>query len=270
MTIDYIMISFVCASVSDVCGYLFDHLIDDFKVVDSNMRGFQSALTNGVIFIHYENKGTKPVVLLEIRSAGCRFLEEQADHSWRNFFQQLTMIAKHVSIERYSIKRMDIAIDSYTKETLSPTRAESYLKKRLVTSRFRVSRTIKEYHVKTAEVTGDSIYFGRRTSDLYIIVYDKQLESDSDSCWFRLELCFRNLWGTRVMAALLGQPDTFSEFIADVLEANIQFRSSIHKRSEVRRQPLAKWYLDYLSYVRRQTLYGLDSPETRGGVTLDD
>lgn len=270
MTIDYIMISFVCASVSDVCGYLFAHLIDDFKVVDSSMRGFQNVLTNGVIFVHYENKGTKPVVLLEIRSAGCRFLEEQADHSWRNFFQQLMMIAKHVSIERYSIKRMDVAIDSYTKETLSPTRAESYLKKRLVTSRFRVSRTIKEYHVKTAEVTGDSIYFGRRTSDLYIIVYDKQLESDSDSCWFRVELRFRNLWGTKVMAALLGQPDTFSEFIADVLEANIQFRSSIHKRSEVRRQPLAKWYLDYLSYVRRQNLYGLNSCETKGGAALDD
>ncbi|WP_060789467.1 replication initiation factor domain-containing protein, partial [Enterococcus raffinosus] len=209
-------------------------------------------------------------VLLEIRSAGCRFLEEQADHSWRNFFQQLMMIAKHVSIERYSIKRMDVAIDSYTKETLSPTRAESYLKKRLVTSRFRVSRTIKEYHVKTAEVTGDSIYFGRRTSDLYIIVYDKQLESDSDSCWFRVELRFRNLWGTKVMAALLGQPDTFSEFIAGVLEANIQFRSSIHKRSEVRRQPLAKWYLDYLSYVRRQNLYGLNSCEKEGGASLDD
>ncbi|MGX7216019.1 replication initiation factor domain-containing protein, partial [Enterococcus raffinosus] len=62
MTIDYIMISFVCASVSDVCSYLFAHLIDDFKVVDSSMRGFQNVLTNGVIFVHYENKGTKPVV----------------------------------------------------------------------------------------------------------------------------------------------------------------------------------------------------------------
>lgn len=270
MTIDYIMISFVCASVSDVCGYLFAHLIDDFKVVDSNMRGFQNVLTNGVIFVHYENKGTKPVVLLEIRSAGCRFLEEQADHSWRNFFQQLTMIAKHVSIERYSIKRIDIAIDSYTKETLSPTRAESYLKKRLVTSRFRISRTIKEYHVKTAKVTGDSIYFGKRTSDLYIIVYDKQLESDSDSYWFRVELRFRNFWGEKVVAAILDQPDRFSEFIADVLKTTIQFRSGVHRRSEVRRQPLAKWYLDYLSYVRRQNLYGLNSCEKKGGATLDD
>jgi hypothetical protein len=32
MTIDYIMISFVCASVSDVCGYLFAHLIDDYDI----------------------------------------------------------------------------------------------------------------------------------------------------------------------------------------------------------------------------------------------
>lgn len=264
MTIDYIMISFVCASVSDVCGYLFAHLIDDFKVVDSSMRGFQNVLTNGVIFVHYENKGTKPVVLLEIRSAGCRFLEEQAGHSWLNFFQQLMIISKHVSIERYSVKRLDIAIDSYTKETLSPNRAESYLKKRLVTSRFRISRTIKEYHVKTAEVTGDSIYFGKRTSDLHIVVYDKQLESDSDSCWFRVELRFRNLWGEKVVAAILDQPDRFSEFISDVLKTTIQFRSGVHRRSEVRRQPLAKWYLDYLSYVRWQNLYGLNSCKKKG------
>ncbi len=266
MVLDYVIISFVRASVSDVCGYLFDYLIDDFIVTDSNMRGFQRVLTNGVIFVHYDNKGTKPVVLLEIRSAGCRFLEEQVGHSWLNFFQQLTMIAKHVSIERYSVKRLDVAIDSFSKETLTTNRAERYLKKELLTSRFRISRTIKEYHVKTAEVTGDSIYFGKRTSDLHIVVYDKQLESGSDSCWFRVELRFRNLWGEKVLAAILDQPDRFSEFIANVLKTTIQFRSGVHRRSEVRRQPLAKWYVEYLSYVRRQTLYGLNSCEKKGGA----
>ena len=264
MVLDYIMITFICASASDVCGYFFTSLIDDFKVVDSNMRGFKSVLTNGEVFVHYDNKGEKSVVLLEIRSTGCRFLEQQEGHSWQSFFQQLSMISMHVPIERYSVKRLDIAIDSFSKETLSPSRAERYLKKQLVTSRFRTSRTIKEYRTKTADLIGDSIYFGKRTSDLSVIVYDKQLESKYVSCWFRTEIRFRNLWGERLMTALLNQPDKFSDFIADVLKANIQFRSSIHKRSEVRRQPLAKWYLQYLSYAQRQVLYGLDSCETKG------
>lgn len=44
MVLDYVIISFVRASVSDVCGYLFDYLIDDFIVTDSNMRAIYSTL----------------------------------------------------------------------------------------------------------------------------------------------------------------------------------------------------------------------------------
>ena len=201
------------------------------------------------------NKGVKDTVLMEIRSNGCRFLEQETEHSWLFFFQQLSEIADTVSLERFNVKRIDIAVDSFSKETLTPTRALDYLKRKLVTSRFQTSRLINEFRIKTTDVIGESLYFGKRTSDLSVLIYDKRLETKGETEWFRTEIRFRNSRAVKLLSALLNQPENFGAFVAEVLERNIQFRSSYHMRSELRRQPLAKWYQTYLTYVKNQKLH---------------
>lgn len=259
LLLDYILVSFVGADAVEICEYLFDCLMDDFVTMDSTMRGFQHVLSSGSLFIHYDNKGTKDVVLLEIRGRGCRYLEQQPDHSWRVFFQRVVGMPKYVPMERYAVKRIDIAIDSFTSDTLTPTRALSYLKKTLITSRFQIGRTVHEYRIKSTELSGDSFYLGKRSSDLSILVYDKRLESGTESVWYRTELRLRNVWGMKVVAALVDTSLSFAEFVADTLRSNVQFRSSIHKRSELRRQPLAAWYLKYLACIKKLELCGLNS-----------
>lgn len=257
MVIDYVMVSFVQAEVLSIVGYFFSYLPNDWEILDSNVRGFQKVLTNGKIFFHYDNKGVKDTVLLEIRSNGCRFLEQETEHSWFFFFQQLSEIADTVSLERFNVKRIDIAVDSFSKETLTPARALAYLKRRLVTSRFQTSRLINEFRIKTTEVIGESLYFGKRTSDLSVLIYDKRLETKGESEWFRTEIRLRNSWAVKLLSALLDQPENFGVFVAQALEQNIQFRSGYHKRSELRRQPLAKWYQSYLTSIKQQRLHGL-------------
>lgn len=258
LSLDYIMISFIEANAEEICDYLFDFLFEDFDNMDSSMRGFSRVLTNGSLFLHYDNKGSKSVVVLEIRGRGCRYLEQQPDHSWLEFFQRIVEAPNHVLLERYAVKRIDVAIDSHTSDTLTPARALSYLKKNLVTSRFQTSRTIHEYRIKNKELSGDSFYLGKRSSDLSILIYDKQLESGVGTVWYRTELRFRNLWGMKAISTLVDTSVSFSKFIADTLGANVQFRSSVHKRSELRRQPLAAWYSKYLVYIENQSLYKLN------------
>lgn len=257
MLVDYLIVSFVGAIAEEVCIYLFGDLFGNFDKMDSSMRGFKHVLSNGLLFIHYDNKGPKDVVVLEIRGRGCRFLEQLPNHSWQVFFQHVVEIPKHVELERCSFKRIDVAIDSFTKETLTPTRALRYLKKNLVTSRFQTGRTIHEYRIKSSELSGESFYLGKRSSDLSILIYDKRFESGTEYCWYRTELRFRNAWAMKVVS-VIGNPDSsFPKFVADSLKSNVQFRSSAHKRSELRRQPLAVWYLKYLTYIETQDLYKL-------------
>lgn len=257
LVIDYVMVSFVQASIYDICDYFSPWIIDDLAITESRMRGFRHVYTNGKISIHYENDGTKDVVLLEIRGKGCRYLEQQSGHSWLSFFQQLAKIGESVSLEKFTVKRLDIAVDAYANDTLTPDRALNYAKKKLITSRLQSIRIIQELRIKHLEEVGKSVYFGRRASDLSFLIYDKRLEAKCNICWFRTELRFRNAWAMKVMDALLTQPHNFSAVIADILEKNIQFRSPNKKRSELRRRPLVGWYEAYLTYVRHQSLCGI-------------
>lgn len=266
LLLDYILVSFVGADAVEICEYLFDCLMDDFVTMDSTMRGFQHVLSSGSLFIHYDNKGTKDVVLLEIRGRGCRYFEQQPDHSWRVFFQRVVETPKHLNVERYAFKRLDIAIDSFNSDALTPKRVWDYQRKNLITSRMRSIRFVKEHRIKSGDLSGDSVYLGKRSSDLSILVYDKQLESGTESVWYRTELRLRNSWGSKAASSIAGPSFSFAKFVADTLRSNVQFRSSIHKRSELRRQPLATWYLKYLACIERLELYGLNgSSESKAG-----
>lgn len=256
LVIDYVMISFVEANVAEVGRYLFDYsIIEELELLESSIRGFNKVLTNGFLFLHYENKGEKAVVLLEIRSKGCRYLECQVDHQWTQFFFKLMKVGENISIKSYNIKRLDIAIDGFTSDTLSTKRVQRYLNKRLVTSRFRTCRTIQETRISSSDIIGDSIYFGKRASDISVVVYDKKLETKTQDIWFRTELRFRHDWANRVIATLVENSSEFSSYISSILKRNLQFRSHTENYSEVRRRNLATWYERYLEYICQQELH---------------
>lgn len=255
MLIDYLLVSFISEDVDGISHYLFsDDFLAEFCVLESSMRGFQNVYTDGKIFFHYENKGKKSVVLFEIKSKGCRFLETSEKHSWILFLQTLSEVMLNLPIERLAIKRLDVAIDRFDDVGLTTKRAKNYLRRQLISSRFRTMRIIEEYRINSGCISGDSVYFGDRSSDLFFLIYDKQLESDTQKTWYRTELRLRNAWGTKAVNELVSSPDNFPKFISSVLVKNLQFRTSSNNRKEIRRRPLAKWYETYLAYVGNLSL----------------
>lgn len=257
--VDYLVISFIGTDVYDVSHYLFSNdFLEDFYTIESNVKGFQWVFTNGKIFFHYLNEGEKDVVLLEVKSKGCRYLEDRPNHSWKYFFKVLSEVSDTLLIEKFNVKRLDIAIDSFDSKGLTTDRLQTYFQRKLLSSRFRTVKFIREYQINSGSSTGDSIYLGSRLSDLSILVYDKKLESDTTrEKHFRTEIRFKNDRGKQAMYTLLDDSLSFSNFIVSILRSKLQFRSSTSKNKEIRRRPLAKWYEDYLSYVKNMTLYKL-------------
>ncbi|WP_248855393.1 replication initiation factor domain-containing protein [Vagococcus lutrae] len=251
------MISFIDGDAFSVANFLFQDMVEDFRIMESSFKGFRHVYTNGLLFIHYDNRGDQDVLLLEIKSKGCRSLEKIPNYSWKQFFQKISVITRSLPITRYNVKRIDVAIDSSTSETLTPDRLRYYFNRQLISSRWQKIRMIQEFRITSSEATGNSVYLGNRSSDFSILVYDKQLESNSKELRYRTELRFKNSWGKEVMKVILNNSNNFSSFLESVLRRYIQFRSSQSKNKEIRRRPLAKWYEAYLSYVNNMTLHKL-------------
>lgn len=256
LLIDYVVVSFVGASIVDIVTHLFSDQQECFEIKDSVIRGFNKVMTNGYLFIHYENKGTKPVVLLEIRGLGCRWLEQKFEHSWSAFLSKVLVSPEHILLEKINIKRLDIAFDSFDNSGFTPKRIRRWHNQNLITSRLQKLRDITEWQISSGELTGDSCYFGKRTSDLSCVVYDKKLESNVENIdyWYRCELRLRGTRASRAVEQLLKSPSEFGACIASLLKEVIQFRSSTHNRSELRRRNLAPWYLQYLKQIEKQKL----------------
>ncbi|MBK4836759.1 replication initiation factor domain-containing protein [Enterococcus faecium] len=116
-------------------------------------------------------------------------------------------------------------------------------------------REIQETRISSSDIIGDSIYFGKRASDISVVVYDKKLETKTQDIWFRTELRFRHDWANRVIATLVENSSEFSSYISSILKRNLQFRSHTENYSEVRRRNLATWYERYLEYICQQELH---------------
>lgn len=193
---------------------------------------------------------------MEIRGSGCRWLENQEDHRWSNFFYEVLASTEHILLEKINVKRLDIAIDSFNNIGLTPKKIKSWHKRSLITSRLHTIRYMSEFHISSNQLIGDSCYIGKRASNLSILVYDKKMESEIDDrdYWFRCEIRLRDIRASRAVEQLLESPDEFGYYIASLLKEVIQFRSSTHNRTEVRRRELAPWYLTYLRFVENQHL----------------
>ncbi|WP_427813296.1 replication initiation factor domain-containing protein [Enterococcus sp. 22-H-5-01] len=265
LLIDYLSVSFIDAAVADVANYLFPNL--DLLVQKSFANGFATVLTNGKIFLHYGSDND--VVLLVIQSKGCRFLESLPLYTWQTFLQKLFDIDKYIEIDHFNFKRFDIAVDSFVKDTLTPNRVRRSFSSGLITSRFHTIRLIEEATISSKTSKGDSIYFGSRSSDLYLVIYNKALESRIQGEWFRTEIRCKNEQANRLIVTLLDEPEDFSTCVADLLQNRIQFRSSVHRKSEIRRSIFAVWYSRYLKYLRQQSLYSGTTATVQGG-DLDD
>lgn len=259
LLIDYVQVSIDAVEISDLIEWLFAGVLNpsDFFEMRSHVRGFSKVLSNGTVFFHFDNEGQKPIVLLEIKSSGCRALESNISWTWSLFFQKLTRLGELFPQVTYRIKRIDIAIDTFTEDLLTTSRVQWYQNKKLVTSRMQTLRIVRSYKVNGNVMTGDSIYFGRRTSDFSIIVYDKKLEAKSENTWYRTEMRLRGSQAFQFVEELLHGPDSVSDFLSKKLKTNLQFRSHLHKRSELRRRDLAAWYVIYLDEIRTQTIKNL-------------
>lgn len=263
MLLDYVSIGFVSYDVQELMEYLFYDNKSTFGIIDSFLSSYSKVLTNDYINFHYEDNKNKGLIYLDIKGQGCRYLENQPNHTWKEFFIKLSQVGEHTSVSEYSVKRIDIAVDSFKKDTLTPKRVSNAISAGLLTCRWQTGKEVNEVQLGSGKLSGQSYYLGKRESEKSLLVYDKKLETGRTDIdyWFRVELRFRKSSANQMMMAIL-EEDNLTEVIVKLLRQYVQFRSKNHAIKEIRRRKLASWYETYLLYVSCQTLRKLDDRST--------
>lgn len=163
---------------------------------------------------------------VEMTGQGCRYFEGLENNDWIEFFNLLRSIGA-------KFKRLDIALDDYKKMIKFSTVKEKIRSGEVVSlSRKRdvieTKITQKEEFNNKGDSKGLTVYFGTRTSNIYIRFYDKKKEQEGKgikvdvSSWQRYEIVLRNEKATDFIERFC-EGETFDTLYLGVLSGAIRF-----------------------------------------------
>lgn len=256
--IDYVAVLFQFIEPIALLSYLFPKIKEKFLMTDSYINGFTFMYYCSNIYLHFGTKEDE-AVYMDVKGKGTDFLvENYEDFNWTVFFRNITEIGDYFSLTSARIKRIDVCIDTFEKNTLTPERAQKWLDRGLLTSKFRSSKLIVNTNINMNEQLGMSVTYGLRKSDISLQIYNKAKERKVEDPvnWSRSEFRFKNTWAMKIVCQLIEEPSLFSQYISSILKTYCQFRDPKHERSELKRRRLSPWYMKYSKKVSEAPLVG--------------
>lgn len=229
----------------DACEEAIDqnYIIENLLMLDpgkfkecKGMYGYRSGVTYNYVSVYYD--GTFEMGYhIQVTGKGCRFLDSIDGFDWAKLFSVILGFGCKVS-------RLDIAIDDT--EYLNISKIKYYIKNKLFVSRFGSCSIIDDTKLKTGEVLGETIYLGRKISEFFIRIYDKNLESDGSIKSVRFETVMRNDRATMFVQEYM-KPENFGNIgflIRKVINNYIRFVKNVEKHSS--RSINAEWWENFI------------------------
>lgn len=212
-------------------------------------HGFQYRLEYGSIRIHYNDPSyiglTAGFVFLEMSGQGCRTFETDGNGRYEDLFQLcLRDIDKPPKERSCRITRLDLAFDDVSGH-LDILEIYDAVRDQNFTSRMKDSH----FHGgSVGGVTGYSVDFGSRSSNVFIRIYDKAAERgyNKNDCkhWVRCELQLRQ---ENAMGFLHQSVDvSMSEMFKSVLSNYLTFRDPNPSDTNKRRWTVSEWWRKFL------------------------
>lgn len=211
-----------------------------FTELERGGMGYKKRIMFGHITIYFdgsENMGCH----VEMSGQGCREYET-SNHSW------LDLIA-FIELETANITRLDLAVDtvdgSLTLEQINEAVQSGRVRSRFSSSRLMMSEKLHDYGTS---LTGITRYFGSGTSRVQFRIYDKQLESGTDSVWVRFELQLRDDRAT-VAASEILRRQNLGFVAAGIINQYLAFIN--RDDSNKSRCTLQDWWFNWLHHTEK-------------------
>lgn len=253
MVVDWVQVTFQQLKIEHVFKFIFDmDIADGVTYQTSGLYGYNETYTIGSK-IHVMRNTKRPDMGVHIQMSGsaCRQFEETYD--WRTFFALCNLYEGHFT-------RLDIAIDCYKKYFTVP-QLRKLAKSGLCVSKFKSALAMNEFLIKDGSDLGNTLTFGKKSSDLFIVFYDKLKERANagysvDSTidfWTRCEIRFRKDLSDNVVSHYLDDPDNFGTFIKSVLYNYIDFKEQGTDTNKSRWRT-AQFWLRFIDDVDKKSI----------------
>ena len=158
--------------------------LEKFEHLESGLMGYKKRMWGNYAQILYSgNVGMRTHIILSAKGVRAYEVNNKAE----NLINMLTH-------EDISFTRIDLALD-IKDGSIEFKKLLEYLNKNQIVTRFKKYKYVVEKQIEdTGQVTlGETIYFGSRSSNIFIRIYDKakQMKQEEDN-WIRIEIVYKD------------------------------------------------------------------------------
>ena len=265
--IDWIEFTVHNYTLSDTIIYLLELKGEDFTKIPGGKNGYknQQIWKEGNVFILYndEPEHDRMGIHVIISGTGCRYYEQKKNLR--------DMMANVMAIEHlYKFTRIDIAIDDRSGDTINFKKIAKAEEESTISSLWYKTTYLREKRINDGIVLGRTLYFGSKTSKIFMRIYDKHLEQQKRKKhnkredptplkehvdWTRLEIVFKKQ-RAQLLSRYILETNDIGHLLKGTLKNYIRFLQKPKKSKDMRKRrwKTAPWYEKLLGDVGKLKL----------------
>lgn len=240
--VDYL--SLTCAT--DQEGSAYDALlgigVGEWESLPGGGHGYERKKQAHGVRVYYGESGS----YCQVSGDGCRSLEaREVVSDWQEFAELILQLAERLPLK---VKRLDFARDDRA-GILDLAALQRYALERAYTSPAHHMQPINAY--RSGRLASQGLTFGSRTSESYVRIYDKRLESAGDAPWVRVEVEFK---GKKAAAAARTLAARGLGIVAGVIRQQIEFKVATVEGTNATRVAVLPMWEQFLSAAAKIVL----------------
>lgn len=188
--------------------------LEKFEPLESGLMGYKKRMWGDFTQILYSgNSGMKTHIILSAKGVRAYEVNNKAE----NLINMLTH-------EDISFTRIDLALD-IKDNSIEFNQLLTYLNNNHIVTRFKKYKYIveKEINEDGQQVLGESIYFGSRSSNIFIRMYDKAKQMQVEGSWIRIEIVYKDEHANALALYITQGKKNLGELFSKTLNNYIRF-----------------------------------------------
>lgn len=188
--------------------------IEKFKPLDRGLLGYKKRLwSNYTQILYHGNAGMKTHIILSGKGVRAYEVNKPAEH--------LISMLTH---EDVGFTRIDLALD-IKDGSIEFTQLLKYLNNNHIVTRFKKYKYVveKEINEDGQQVLGESVYFGSRSSNIFVRIYDKAKQMEIKGSWIRIEIVYKDDHANALALYIAQGEKNIGELFSQTLNNYIRF-----------------------------------------------
>lgn len=157
--------------------------LEKFEHLESGLMGYKKRMWGNYTQILYAgNVGMRTHIVLSAKGVRAYEVNNKAE----NLINMLTH-------EDISFTRIDLALD-IKDGSIEFKQLLEYLNNNQVVTRFKKYKYVVEKQIEEGgqQILGETVYFGSRSSNIFIRIYDKAKQMKEEGSWIRIEIVYKD------------------------------------------------------------------------------